>query len=159
MNVLVYTSWFSYPSRFITQLFRDHSGYGLGQWEKLLHSNAFSHWPESLPRMIPAFPIHTLAAEVLNSRKTWRLVHKNSSMCLWRSTMVTHWSLDKMDDILKMVFPKELVWLKIMFWFEFKILFFSVQLTTSQHVGISLGDGLVPAGNKPLIEPNIGQGL
>ena len=23
---------------------RDHSGYGLGQWEKALHSNASSHW-------------------------------------------------------------------------------------------------------------------
>ena len=26
-----------------------HSGYGLGQWEKALHGNAFSHWPSPYP--------------------------------------------------------------------------------------------------------------
>ena len=28
---------------------RDHSGYGLCQWEKALHSNASSHWPSPYP--------------------------------------------------------------------------------------------------------------
>ena len=28
---------------------RDHYGYGLGQWEKALHNNAFSHWLSPCP--------------------------------------------------------------------------------------------------------------
>ena len=30
-------------------IIRDHSGYGLGQWEKALHSNASSHWISPYP--------------------------------------------------------------------------------------------------------------
>ena len=34
---------------FFTTRTRDHSGYGLGQWEKALHSNASSHWLSPYP--------------------------------------------------------------------------------------------------------------
>ena len=30
-------------------IIRDHSGYRLGQWEKALHGNAFSHWLSPYP--------------------------------------------------------------------------------------------------------------
>ena len=37
----------------ITCSIRDHSGYGLNQWEKALHRNVVSHWLGPIPRMIP----------------------------------------------------------------------------------------------------------
>ena len=38
----------------IMSLTRDHSGYGLGQWEKALHSNASSQWLNPCPKRSPS---------------------------------------------------------------------------------------------------------
>ena len=37
---------------------RDHSGYGISQWEKALHSNAFSHCPSPYPEWSPRTRTH-----------------------------------------------------------------------------------------------------
>ena len=49
--------------------------------------------------------------------------------------MVTHWSWDKMDTILRMAFSNAFYWMKVfLFWFEFHWhLFPTVQLTVNQH--------------------------
>ena len=67
---------------------RDHSGYGLGQWEKVVHSNAFFHWLspypewwypqlwlalcERNPLITDGFPSQR-ASEVLTLVSTWRV--------------------------------------------------------------------------------------
>ena len=53
---------------------RDHSGYGLGQWEKPLHSNVLSHW------MFHArFPSSRtiLITQISRNSLTWNNVSKN----------------------------------------------------------------------------------
>ena len=42
-------TWYSTEMANVEHRSRDHSGYGLSQWEKALHSNASSHWLNPYP--------------------------------------------------------------------------------------------------------------
>ena len=53
----LHNTFLNYWNIYFIPHFRDHSGYGLGQWEKVLHSNSskallcntLSHWPSPYP--------------------------------------------------------------------------------------------------------------
>ena len=66
--------------------FRDHSGYGLSQWEEALLSNAFSHWPSTYPEWSLPSPDLTKSRLILNnflwsvksqSKENWQNSHLN----------------------------------------------------------------------------------
>ena len=90
--ILSYTSqtgswiWFKTDAN---STLRDHSGYGLGQWEEALHSNAFSHWLSPYPE----WSLHTAPRSVGCPQEQQLSFSKRLFFSLLKPQNVKPWSL------------------------------------------------------------------
>ena len=78
-----------FPHCHLSNSIRNHSGYGLVQWEKAFHSNAFSHWSWPHREWSPGMTVPVPWSNLERQRRNWPPpIHKqNTTMCEQRVSL------------------------------------------------------------------------